>query len=625
MKLKRLVVGKYKNLQSLQIDFSPGEGLSILVGNNGSGKSNILEVISGIFHDLFQAKNKRKISCDYSLEYVLNDVNCKLEQKNGNLRCYAPKRIARNRFVSTHAPNNVIGLYSGEENRLWTSFYEVYYKTYMRRIFAHEPQARMRLVFVNKYYWNVALLTLLLSDNDTLKPFVEKDLGIKEVSTIELAFDFKHFHEANDLLQSFVNRINPKHEPKQRLSLADFKMRITRETHRDELGKAIVGHVDVNDLETFRLLSQAYMPKYKKIITKIAITVNDGVTVEQLSEGEKKLILVKTVLEILSDERTLVLLDEPDAHLHELRKEQLYSILSEYENRQFVIASHSPILIDIAREEQVVMLKVDKSGNARIYATKKMAAIRELTGRRMNVFVDKPLLYCEGAETSIEATLYPVLFPNYHVIPVGGHEEVVNLTKTYNKTFKDKNHYAIGIIDWDYRTEDQLSELKKQHIYSLNVVEVENVLMDLSLLTAARDDFCSEESCLEEVQQTLFADCEARKEYQAAKYTANNMVSKIRSGISPDSGAIEKFKARIRDVCDMNKIDGMYTERLKCLDDYLSKKNFAEITKIYDFGHNIDRFVTALVNNYQNRILMLIRKRIDLQQFLRTKYYSEVK
>ena len=53
-----------------------------------------------------------------------------------------------------------------------------------------------------------------------------------------------------------------------------------------------------------------------------------------MSEGEKKLILVKTVLEILSDEKTLVLMDEPDAHLHEGRKPALCNMMREYPNRQ---------------------------------------------------------------------------------------------------------------------------------------------------------------------------------------------------------------------------------------------------------------------------------------------------
>lgn len=55
----------------------------------------------------------------------------------------------------------------------------------------------MRLMLINKYYWNVALLTLLLSGNETLKPFIENDLGITSISTIELKFNFKYFDDVN--------------------------------------------------------------------------------------------------------------------------------------------------------------------------------------------------------------------------------------------------------------------------------------------------------------------------------------------------------------------------------------------------------------------------------------------
>lgn len=610
MKLKTLYVQEYKNLVDFTINFEVGEGLSILVGNNGSGKSNLLEMISGIFHDLFTYKAKRKIKCDYRLEYDLDGIECKLEQKKGTLWCHGPRHTDRKLFVERMGPNNVIGLYSGEEDRLWTSFYREYYESYIRRINSHKHQGRMRLVFVNKYYWNIALLTLLLSDNSTVKQFLETDVGIKSVSDIELEFDFRNFDEANELLKAFIDKINPKHK-----TILKYR--------REKFKELVSGDDIIDDMEVFRCLAQAYMPKRKKIVSRITIEVNGGIAIEQLSEGEKKLILVKAVLEILSDEKTLVLMDEPDAHLHEIRKEQLYSMMTEYNNRQIIIASHSPTIIDIAESEQIIMLKPDK-GKARVYEAGKIETVRELTGRRINVFVDKPILYCEGTETGVDAALYAVLFPGYRVIPAGGHEEVVNLTKTYNKTFGSKRNYAIGIIDWDYRTETQLSALRREGIYSLRVVEVENVLMDLVLLEAAKKRFCSRETCIDEVQKVLFSDCKQRKEYQAAKYTASNTVSKIQSGISPDSGAIKKFKDRVKKVCDIAKIDAMYNERLKCLDEYIAHERFAEIVGIYDFNHDIDRFVKAVVNDYKERILRLIQKRGDLQKFLRTKYYSDV-
>lgn len=632
MKLISLYIEKYKNLENFNVDFEAGNGLTMFVGNNGSGKSNVLEAISGIFHDLFKKKSERKIHCDYTLIYKLNDINCKLEQKKGTLHCYGENHKSRDSFVTQNAPGNIIGLYSGEEDRLWTQFYESYYKSYIRRIKTHRHQERMKLIFINKYYWNVALLTLLLSSNETLVPFIKNELGINAVSKITLQFDFRNYDDVNALLKTFIDRINPDQKEIKDFTIEELKNSIFYSVLTDENGNTIVDEnneiilVDtgITDIEVFRHLTQACMPKQEKIIKEIMIYLNDNITVQQLSEGEKKLILVKTVLEVLSDEKTLLLMDEPDAHLHETRKKNLYSIMSEYPNRQIVLASHSPTFIDIADQDQIMMLKTDQNGNAILYDAEKIEAIRDLTGSRINAFLEKPILYCEGTETSVEYMLYPLLFPEYKIIPTGGHQEVINCTKAYNRTFGDATHYAIGIIDWDYKTEEQLSALRADKIYSLKVVEIENVLMDLTLLEAAKNEFCAEEDSVEISRQKLFAECNSNKENQALKYTANRIVNKIKTSITPEGRTLEAFKTRISEICDPAEIEQLYIERVRCLDDYIRDGKFEELVAIYDFNHNIDRFLKDIVNDYKHRILKLIQKREDLQQLLKTEYYSEI-
>lgn len=288
MKLKSLYIEKYKNLSPLTIDFESGNGLTMLVGNNGSGKSNVLEAISGIFHDLFKEKDGRKITCNYKLKYTLNEVNCIIEQTNGFLRCYAPKFKRREYFIEENAPNNIIGLYSGEEDRLWTSFYESYYKAYIRRIKTNQHQERMRLMLINKYYWNVALLALLLSNNETLKPFIENDLGITSISKIELKFNFKYFDDVNELLKTFIDRINPDHKSKIECSLEDLRNSIFYSVLTDENGNILVDENEnrlrvengITDMEVFQNLTQAYMPKNEKIIKDIIIEIDDDIAVE---------------------------------------------------------------------------------------------------------------------------------------------------------------------------------------------------------------------------------------------------------------------------------------------------------------------------------------------------------
>ena len=78
MKLKKLQIKKYKNLIDFTVDFESGKGLSILIGNNGSGKSNVLEAISGIFVNAYSAKAIHKFV--YSLTYEIKGKEVKLEQ-----------------------------------------------------------------------------------------------------------------------------------------------------------------------------------------------------------------------------------------------------------------------------------------------------------------------------------------------------------------------------------------------------------------------------------------------------------------------------------------------------------------------------------------------------------------
>ena len=76
MKLKKLQIKKYKNLIDFTVDFESGKGLSILIGNNGSGKSNVLEAISGIFVNAYSAKAIHKFV--YSLTYDYFLLSCGL-------------------------------------------------------------------------------------------------------------------------------------------------------------------------------------------------------------------------------------------------------------------------------------------------------------------------------------------------------------------------------------------------------------------------------------------------------------------------------------------------------------------------------------------------------------------
>lgn len=637
MKLKKLYIQNYKNLKDITIDFESGNGLTMLIGNNGSGKSNVLEAISAIFHDAYKAPAQRKLkgsSCEYFVSYELYEKDLVIERKSGRLSFYVNGYLCRREeFIRTYMPRNVIGVYSGEEDRLWTDFYEPYYSAYIHKIKFNLPMDSMKLMFINKYYWNIALVILLISENPSLSEFVNDELNIHSVENIEFEFNLNNYEKTdNAKLKAFIDRINPQHVKKVSYSISELKHTVFYDTlianNGDYIvtasGENYVVNSGIDDQEFFNELIQAYMPKKEKIIRGIEIHFNGNLTTKQLSEGEKKLILIKAILEIVADEKTLLLFDEPDAHLHEGRKSTMYNLMCEYPNRQIVLATHSPTFVDIADGDQIRLIKSDVDGNAYIYATDKVEAIRQLTGSRFNAFLEKPILFCESTPTGVENELYPILFPDYKVIPSGGHDEVIRNVRAYNTVLGDDTHRAIGIIDWDYMNNEQIEALKLKSIYTLHVVEIENVLMDMFLLNAAREQFCADDNSVDKVRRNLFDNCMSSKTHQAKKYTANRIVSNIRTQISDDGRTIEDFKNNISEICNITKIDELYQSRLSALDQMIRDSKFEEIVSIYDFNHKIDHFVTSITNDYQNKILRLIKRRGDLQDSIIRKYYSDI-
>lgn len=95
-------------------------------------------------------------------------------------------------------------------------------------------------------------------------------------------------------------------------------------------------------------------------------------------------------------------MDEPDAHLHEGRKPALCNMMREYPNRQIVIATHSPIMAQIANEKELLMLELE-NGKSTILTDEKIEKIKKLSGTSWDVIgqgmmlrSSRPLVVFEG-------------------------------------------------------------------------------------------------------------------------------------------------------------------------------------------------------------------------------------
>ena len=428
MKLKTLTIKKYKNLIDFKVNFETGKGLSVLVGNNGSGKSNVLEALSGIFANAYSAKPLHKFV--YSLTYEIKGKEVRLEQTIYRCQYYVDGKVTAISELKKQEllPTNVIALYSGEDKRWWHNYYEPFYFKFTKDVKSgvsgtFSPQ----MYYINKYYWDIALLSLIYSTAEDDKEFLKTILGSDCVEHILLFYTNSVTRPCeSDILKSFLDTVNfyskhsegPDGEP---VSL----YAMTRESIAETYGIDVIEEyaamkdfymfVDAKFLNNkpddfnyyekhlFNFFVQAYMPKGRKVIKNIEL-INQGFSAKDLSEGEKKIILIRAVLSFVADENSLILLDEPDAHIHEGRKQELYNLFSEYckYDRQIVVATHSPIIAQLSNEKELIMLE-QEDGKATLLTDDKIDKIKRLSGTSWDVIgqgmmlkSNRPLVVFEG-------------------------------------------------------------------------------------------------------------------------------------------------------------------------------------------------------------------------------------
>ena len=432
MKIQSINIIKFKNLNKLNVDVSKHNGLSLVIGNNASGKSNFLEALSEIFYSQFQGE---KIKLKYEIKYI--DFTAK-------------EITVSNTTKSADLPKRVVAVYSGEEDRLWKMYYEKLYKQYIDDILKSAAIEFPKMLYLNKFYWEIALLCLLISEAVDVKEFIEKTLHITSVE--EIKFTKKNSPKTNSTIKSFVSSLQTTY------TLAAFKQQFN------------------NDPDLFLKLYLAFTDKENKLISDVVIKFNKGLLVAHLSEGQKKQLLVKASLEFAGQEDSLFLFDEPDSHIHISNKSSIYDIISNpdyLKSRHIVITSHSPTLTKLFPAESIILLE----NGAKKELTTSFEASKYLVNDKdiyRLLFTDKNILIVEGKTDDLYISKaiehFTADFPDlsFEYLRVGGTDDE-NIKNLLDKMKLSKNQKIIIVVDRDdagynvYKKLFPLTPPKKNH------------------------------------------------------------------------------------------------------------------------------------------------------------------
>lgn len=387
MRIQRVSIKEFKNLKGFDCIFS-GSNTAVFIGSNGSGKSNLLEVITRAFSNaqnvacskplpLISPKERPDLQ-DCVIEYSVADTNYTLKYNcdmgglflnadpalNNPIRekieIWCDNKILPQSEVKKALPDIVLIYYAGETQRQKGLAETTYDTLYERRLIKAKTSDLPGLRYLDCY--DTGDLTLLLAAAS--------------------AYQGDYYRELIDLLD--CEEIVPKfslilRKPPKGKGTADTYWGATGFVKHflDDLRKGVSATRDLdsqyfmffnNSIELkkvsaneFDLFSKLKALKYYGYLDHVGIefTKRDGshFSALRLSEGEKQLSLLLLLTAFTAKNEALYLFDEFDTYLH-LNWQKAFSQMLHATDvaGQMVITTHSPATVAGMQRKDVFIM-----------------------------------------------------------------------------------------------------------------------------------------------------------------------------------------------------------------------------------------------------------------------------
>lgn len=202
-------------------------------------------------------------------------------------------------------------------------------------------------------------------------------------------------------------------------------------------------------------------------------------SIAKLSDGERNAILIAANV-LTVPPGTLLLIDEPERHLHRSIVSPLLSLLlKERADCAFIVSTHEPLLpvdnpgskVLLSRacryqDDTVVSYDIDLlDSSTQVDDDLKQTILGE---RRKIVFV-------EGTERSLDKPLYSLLFPNASIVAKASCREVESAVVGIIGAAELHWVKPFGLVDNDTSEPERIADLKSKGVIVLNVYSVESI------------------------------------------------------------------------------------------------------------------------------------------------------
>lgn len=337
-----------------------------------------------------------------------------------------------------------------------------------------------------------------------------------------------------------------------------------------------------------------------------------------MSDGEREIFYVIGRV-LLAKESSLIVVDEPELHLHKAILNKLWDILERIRTDcMFIYLTHD-VEFAASRVAKKCWLKSYTrflGEHWEIEPIQESSIPEELLLKLLGS--RKKILFCEGKKESLDSQIFEVLFSEYTITSLQSCKDVINFTRAFNK-IPNKYVEAYGIIDRDFRTEAQLKALSKDNIYSYEVSEVENLFMIKEFIIGFAA-YKREPLDFGEVQTKVIESLNRNKEQQASTYLSQHINYKLKEGEHLRNG---KNKDDVKDLLEhllsQIDVDGWYNERILKINKIIDTNDYQEAIKIYN-NKGIHSIIekTLGISSYNHKALLYLKESDEAQELLRS-------
>lgn len=396
MRLKSLYIKDYNILQNFSIDFT--SNLSVFIGENGSGKSSIIECLAYIFghlHKYFILNDKTAEFIDsYKINYAINGLDIYIESRyvESESNTFTPiikingSEMSTSQLKNAYAdfsflPTKIVLSYSGitERLKLLNNHFE---NKFIKKIIRKDNPFSLNplilppdnpFVYIKKEYVSFILLALFVLNTNDANKFLET-LGI----------DINGCTTTITLKKPYWAKSNKK--PKEGTSIWGITGKIAQDLlegldaiairssyeqkeKQDKIEYELYGSIMVQDLfSSYYNLDSSQVVSFldtllcDDLLEAVNITWDKNFSVDKLSEGEKQMILSVGLSLVLNEKNILFLLDEPDVSLHPKWQQEFISNFRKglNDDSMAVITTHSPSIASDLNEHSLCLIRKGK-------------------------------------------------------------------------------------------------------------------------------------------------------------------------------------------------------------------------------------------------------------------------